>query len=137
MDGDVGSAIWACDAMLVKFQLGGSTRHAPIFRAPVYPCCRNWVFYGLRNFESVLNSFSTTSFSHPRALSIPAKKMFDAYQNARVKELFERIEMECDLGKVAELLAELRDFLDEPTKPPSTIMGRSPGGGHTSGKLPS
>lgn len=61
-----------------------------------------------------------------------SKKMFAAQQNPRVKELVELMGKECDLGKVAKLLAELRHLMDEQTKPSSTIIGR----GHTAGKLP-
>ena len=64
-----------------------------------------------------------------------SKKMFAAQHNPRAKELVELIEKECDLGKLAKLLAELRNLMDEQTKPSSTIMERSHGRGHTAGKL--
>ena len=50
--------------------------------------------------------------------------MFYTQENARVSELIDLIEKECDLGKVATLLAELRILMDEQTKPSSASPGR-------------
>lgn len=62
--------------------------------------------------------------------------MFHARHNARLKELTDLIETECDLGKVADLLVELNHLLDEETKPSTVIIGRSHSCADTSGEMP-